>query len=489
VAALAAGALLPLAFAPWGLFPLAVLCPALLFRLWLRAEPGPAFRLGLLFGLGYFGFGVGWLHISISRFGGVNLALAVAATAVIVFILALYPAAIGWCVRRYRPRSAALALTGVFPAAWVLGEWLRGLLFSGFPWLQLGYSQVDSPLGAFAPLQGVLGVGWVVCILAGLVVLIGTGHPLWRRGVVAVLAIALAAFAVDRIRWTAANGAPLEVALVQGSVPLELKWRDGLRQFSVDRYVGLSADHWQADIVVWPETAIPAFRHDVAELYEALAQRAAQGGVDFYTGVPIRDAADGRYYNSVELLGAAGGVYQKRHLVPFGEYLPYKNLLGRVFAFLDIPMSDFSAGDGSAPPLLAGRHAMVGVSICYEDVFGAEIRRAVPQAELLINVSNDAWFGNSAAPHQHLEIARLRARETGRWLLRATNSGISAVIDERGGLRAQTGLFDPTVLTAGAERRSGLTPYGRFGDVALLLLCVALCAASCRRRQDAAAVQ
>ena len=464
------GAALPFAFAPWNLPLLAIASPALLFFLWLNARPLEAFRRGFLFGLGMFGVGVSWLHVSMYEFGGMNLAAAVAATAVVVAYLALFPACVGFLSRRCDRGGGMPHMLCVVPSLWTLGEWVRSWLFSGFPWLNLGYSQTDTLLGGFAVTGGVFALSAVLAIMAGALVIVCTGGRHQRiLAIVITVLIAAAAWAAGKPEWTRSTGVVLKATLIQGAIPQQLKWRDEQRLISLQVYRELTEPHWNSDIIVWPETAIPAFKHQVQDYLDDIARRASANGADLYVGLPYLDAGRGGYFNSVFLLNHEESAYHKRHLVPFGEYLPLGSTLRGAFNFLQIPMSDFSAGD-QPKPVIAGDNAIAGISICYEDTFGEEVIQALPESQILINVSNDAWFGDSAAPHQHLQMARMRALETGRYLLRATNTGISAVIDDRGVILARSPQFAPSALGSAVELREGLTPYARFGNMPIVIV-------------------
>jgi apolipoprotein N-acyltransferase len=495
---------LPLAFAPVGWFPLALIAPALLFALWLEVPPPRAFRRGWLFGAGLFGVGVSWIYVSISQYGGVSLLSSLSLTALFVALMALYPALLGYLVARLYPgRGAGKALL-ILPAAWTLFEWLRGWLFTGFPWLDLGYSQIDTPLSGLAPWLGVYGVSWATAASAALLLEALRLRRPYR--VAARLAVGGAAFAalwggawlLGRVEWTHPASAPIRVSLVQGDIAQRLKWRPEERQATMDRYARLTAGHWDSRLIVWPETAVPLFYHQVADTFMAALERDARAhGADLLVGVPVLDEATESYYNSLVKLGAqvgasAGGgtrpgdspsFYHKRHLVPFTEYLPLKQVLGGVVELLDVPMSDFSPGPARQPPLqVAGTRA--GASICYEIAFGDEVIRALPDAELLVNVSNDAWFGHSLAPYQHLQIARMRALETGRPLLRATNTGITAIVDHRGKVTAALPQFEADVLTATVQPRGGATPYVRLGNLPVVLAVALILGTGLLRRRS-----
>ncbi len=468
LAALVAGASLPLAFAPFHLFPLAILAPAVLFVLWLGVPPAAAAWRGWLFGLGQFGVGVSWIHESF-RFSQMAAPVAVLLTGLFVVFLALYPALLGYLLARFTPPGDRIRLGLAYPAGWVLAEWVRGWLLGGFPWLNLGYSEVDAPLAGLAPLLGVYGLSWAVALSAGLVALVarerGRSRVAWGLGLVLLWGAAAAA---GRVRWTHDLGKPVSVVLVQGNVPQDVKWLPDQRRRTVERYLSLTRAHWGADLIVWPETAVPAFYHQAESVLDELGREASAAGTEVLLGIPVDDPASGRYFNSVVALGPEDGMYHKRHLVPFGEYVPLKELLGPVLDILQAPVSNFSAGPAHQAPLrVAGQK--VGVSICYEDVFGEEVIQDLPEATVLVNVSNDAWFGDSIAPHQHLEMARMRALETGRYLLRATNTGISAVIGPHGTILARSPQFEADALSARVVGREGATPYVRAGNVPVIL--------------------
>lgn len=488
--ALIAGGVLPLAFAPVGWFPLAVLSPALLFWLWRDAAPGRAAWLGWLFGLGQFGVGVSWVYVAIHDFGHTPAPLAGLLTAIFVVVLALYPALVGWVGRRFGaglPPSAALLLW--WPALWVWGEWLRSTLLGGFPWLNLGYAQIDTPLVGYAPVVGVFGLGWLAAFTAGALVY-ATGAA--RRPLPRVLPLLLAAMlwlggvSLAGGAWTTPVGDPIDVALVQGNVPQDTKWDPAAIDRRLNRYAELSlARFGSVDLVVWPENAVTVFYHQLKEHYfDWLEDEARQAGTDLLLGVPVLADDGERYYTGIMSLGRETQFYFKRHLVPFGEYVPLEDVLRGLIGFFDLPMSRFLPGPPAQPPLPAAG-VRAATSVCYEDAFGAAVAESLDGAELLVNGSNNAWYGDSLAPHQHLQISRMRAVETGRPMLRATTNGISAVIDPFGRIIGRSPQFETYVLTATVQPMQGATPYVRFGDWPVLIGLAALVAAAAglRRRK------
>ena len=441
--------------------------------LWRRDGAARAAWRGFLFGLGQFGVGVSWLYVALHEFGNMPGPLAAFALLLFFAFLAAYPAALGWVQARAFARGRAVHAVLVLPGLWVLWEWVRGWFLTGFPWLHLGYSQIDTPLAGFAPLLGVYGVSLAAVASAGLAAEAwARRRGAWPAPVAALALLWLGGWLAGRVDWVEPDGAPLRVAIVQGNVPLAEKWYPRYRQTILNRYRELTLGLTEADLVVWPEAAVPAYRDELEAGYLAdLAGIAHARGMDILLGVLEQASADGRrvYYNSALAVGGTGPAYRKHHLVPFGEYLPFKGLFGWLLATLDIPMSDFSAGPADQGPMrLAGR--ALGVSICYEFAFGEEIIRALPQAQVLVNISEDAWYGDSFAPHQHQQMVRMRAREAGRPLLRATNTGVSALIDHRGRVTARAPQFEVAVLTGTVQPMRGATPYVRAGNYAAIAL-------------------
>jgi apolipoprotein N-acyltransferase len=466
--ALLAGAAAVLAFAPVGLYPLALVCFAILIHQWQNVSPREGFWLGFAFGMGLFLVGVSWVFVSLSEFGGMPAPLAGIATLGFCVLLALFTGFAGWLQARI-PASAALRATLVVPACWTLGEWLRSWVFTGFPWLSAGYAATGWPIQGIAPIAGVFGMSFVTVSLAGLAWMIAMRQ---RRVAAALVFVAVvsAAEGLRHVEWTTPSGAPVTAALLQGNVAQDLKFRPERYLRTLDTYARL-ADGSMAKLIVFPETALPRLLDQVDPAYLAgLTAIARRNGGDMILGVPVRDG--GRYYNSVIVLGGSGSqLYHKSHLVPFGEFVP--PAFGWVMQWLRIPLSDFSRGPAGQPPLSAAGER-VAISVCYEDAFGDELGARAAGATLLVNVSNVAWFGDSLAPSQHLQIARLRAVESGRMHLAATNTGVTAAIDRDGRVLARLPPFHEGRLEIAAQGYGGTTPYLRFADSPILLLALAI---------------
>jgi apolipoprotein N-acyltransferase len=492
LAALAGAATVP-GFAPFYLFPLPIATIALLIVLWRRAASRrDAALIGFGFGLGYFLTGVSWVYVSLHDFGAMPALLAGIVTLLFCAYLALHPAITGWIYHALGARSKLVTLAAL-PALWTLADWLRGWLWTGFPWIALGYSQVpDSPLAGYLPVLGIYGASLAVVASAALIVTLWSrrkdaggrsqaegvgGLPrafvsvIDRPALLVLVAIWAGGYALTQIEWTQPAGGPVAVSLLQGNIPQEMKWRADKIRSTLDTYRTLVAAS-NSRLIILPETALPLFLHDIPQDYlDVLSMYARGNGGDILIGVPERsDTRD--YYNSVLSFGAAPTqTYRKSHLVPFGEFVPLKPLFGWFFEVTQIPLLDFARGADTQQPLaVAGQH--VAINICYEDAFGAEIIRQLPQATLLVNVSNVAWFGHSVAPQQHLQISQARALETGRYMLRATNTGMTAIIDQHGKVQNVAPEFTTAVVTGEVQGFAGATPYVRWGNAPAITACL-----------------
>lgn len=486
--AAAVGGFAVLAYAPFALATVVVIALALLYELLVGRSQREGFLLGWAFGIGLLGFGVFWIRISLNEFGNMGVWLAHLLTLLFILAMAVYYGLLGWLVARLSSRSPRIGPLLVFPALWVLLEWMRGWFLTGFPWLNAGNTQVDGPLAGFAPLIGVYGLGLLVALSAGLLWGLVRFRGKARVAVAAALAVLwLSGVGLFRLEWTEPYGVPLRAAVLQANIEQSLKWKPDSRMPTLRAYVELTRESYGSDVIVWPETAVPDFLDRVREPFiEPLSEEAREEGAQLVIGIPFLDRDRGTYYNGLLSVGDGEDLYAKRHLVPFGEFMPFKGLLGPLVEAFEIPMSDFSAGDAAQPLLRVGPH-LAGVSICYEDAFAAEVIEGLPDAAFLINVSNDAWFGDSLAPHQHLAIARMRALENERWMLRSTNTGISAIVDYKGRVVGTVPAFERGSFSAEIQTRTGATPFAYVGNwlavgTAFFMLGVALLLSWRRKR-------
>lgn len=471
------GALSVLSFAPYYLFPLSILAIAGLCLYWIQANnPWQAAKIGFVFGLGLHTVGTYWIYISLHDFGQMPPLFAALCTFLLSAFMALFPALAGALSVRLTPNILLRILIAV-PILWALSDWTRSWIFTGFPWLTMGYSQVPySPLAGFMPVIGVYGVSMLVVLSAGLLACWFTRlrQPLTRRHDVIILFIALwgIGFALKFVDWTQQTGAPVKVALLQGNISQDIKWAPEIAQQTIERYLSM-VEASDAKLIVMPETALPLLSTDLPEsVITRLQQHAAKTQGDVLVG--LVESENGEYFNSMLSIGSGvSATYRKSHLVPFGEFIPLKQAFGWIYRdLLNMPLSDMSRGSIHQQPMhIAGQQ--VAINICYEDVFGEEIIRQLPQASLLVNVSNDAWYGQSYAAEQHMQFSQARALESGRMMLRATNTGATAAIDPKGYVFAHAPHFEQTTLNVMAQGYSGSTPYVWFGNWPFLILSIA----------------
>jgi apolipoprotein N-acyltransferase len=490
--AFGAGTLATLAFAPFQWTVLVMVSQALLFGILFRRPqtPARALWLGWLYGVGLFLTGIYWIAICLSVFGVPSIFIALAGMLGLVAVMALYPALFAYLAVKVLDRADFTRLALGIPALWTLTEWLRGWLFSGFPWLALGYTQTDGLLRGLAPIVGVYGLTWCISLSSTAILLLFLGWRARARTGFIVSGLAGAVWlggglAVG-LSWTTADERALKIALVQGDVAQREKWDPAKRTGTLARYAALTEPLWgETDLVVWPETALPSVSDLIRPYLNALDERGKESQTDILLGILVRETGKTNIYNGLMSFGSSRAAYYKQHLVPFGEYIPLQGILGKPLLALGIKLIPVEDGIKRKPVLrIAGID--VGTSICYEDIFGEEVIQALPEAALLVNASNDAWFGTSTAPYQHLQIARMRALETGRYLLRATNTGISAVIAPDGKVLARSPQFESHVLRATVQAHRGMTPYARLGNstvVTISSLSLGLVLVGVRRRK------
>ena len=490
LAAVPAGAAhaLSLSFLPGPLaWPAQLLLLAL--GLWLASGAGNRRQAGLIgagFAMGHFGIGLCWLHVSMHDHGGMPWLLAALALLLFCAYLALWPA-LALLVAHERPGWRWVA--GV-AGAWSLAEAARGWVFTGFPWLSIGYAHVDGPLGGLAPLVGVYGVGLAAAAVAALVALAarrwreqGWRDRAWRGPAIAAAAVLLAGTALGQLRFTQIAGEPLSVRLVQGNIGQSMKF-DPPAAMQAMRWYAAQVAESRARLTVLPETAwVVPWTHTPPEIAATVLEGLRASGGALLLGVPIVDAVPGsapRVSNSALLITGSGPGprYDKQHLVPFGEFIPWG--FEWFVRLMRIPMGSFGRGAAPQPPFLVDGQR-VAANICYEDLFGEEIAaqvRAPVSAGVLVNMSNLGWFGDSHALPQHLQISRMRALETGRPMLRATNTGVTALIDHQGQVQARLPTARPGVIDTQVQATTGLTPYASLGNLPALLLAGALLAAA-----------
>lgn len=459
--ALISGAALVLAFAPFGYYLIAELSLVALLFTWHKAKsPKQAFWLGWSYGLAFFGWGAHWIYISIHNFGHAPIPIAALILAIMVAYLALYPAITGYLLKKF-PKCNWLTYIIIFPILWTSLEWVRGWMISGFPWLFLGYGHINSAISSWATIFGVYGVSFVIAQTAGAIFCIFLYYKKIKPVLLFTTLIAALwglGYYLNTINWTTAINKPIQVSLVQGNISLEQKWDEAQLLNILNTYVNLTTQNFASKIIVWPEAAIPAFEHNISSYLTKLSKLAKEHDTTILSGIMFHDDNTQNYYNGVITLGANSGRYYKRHLVPFGEYMPLNSILSWLRYYLDIPMSGFSSGSAKQPKILIQKNP-IAPFVCYEIAYPSLVLDYMPQAGLIVTVSDDSWFGESIAAAQHLEIAQMRSLEVGRYQLLTASTGITAIIDAKGRVLNRLPEFKLGVLTDNIQLLSGATPW------------------------------
>jgi len=488
--ALVAGVLLALSYAPHEWWPLAIASPALLIWLWEGASPRRAAVLGFWFNAGTFSVGTYWLYIAIKEIGHAPLALALFLMVGLVAIMGAYHALLGWIVAKYLPERGPLRWLVGIPGAWLLIEWVRSWFLSGFGWLALGYAHTDNWLGSLAPVVGQYGLGLLTLLMAGGLVALLLGDRR-ARTVAGALYVAVwgVAFAMRGIEWTEPYSRPITVAVVQGAIPQDEKWIDGNLESILDVYRTRTREAHGAALIVWPESAVPDLANNHIDYFREVYGEASAHGSALLMGALREEenekTGEEEFYNSVLVMDKSTpgvGWYNKHHLVPFTEFVPVPGFVRQWLKLMTLPYSDFNRGAAVQPPLEAAGQR-ISASVCYEDAYGATQLPALRTATLLVNVTNDAWFGHSSARYQHLQISRMRAMEAGRPMVRAANDGVSAVIDQHGTIVRSAPEYEVNVMRAELQPRIGLTPYARGGNWPVVCLSLVFCLGSAYLRR------
>jgi apolipoprotein N-acyltransferase len=487
MSALIAGGLLAFAFAPMDIYFLAFFSPAILLLLWIHSTAKRAFILGLFFGIGFYGIGVSWVFISIHQFGHTSVFLASLITGLFIFILASLTGIQGFLFNYFFPRNTFFKLYLIFPSAWAITEWVRSWIFTGFPWLLLGTSQVNTPLSGYAPLLGIYGLSFLVTLMASLFLTLFC--PFFNERfdcrldlknfhyflpLAALIILGVGGYTLKGIPWTHIKGKPIQISLIQANIPQEIKWEPLYQKAALKRYQQLTQAHWNSQLIVWPEAAVPFLLNQVEPFLKQLDIQAKQHKTSLVIGIPIQKGF--QYYNGMISLGLDHATYYKQRLVIFGEYLPWWILWAHgLLNLLDIPMSGFSPGP-SHQPLFKAAHLNLGTFICYEIAYSDLVQHALKNhAELLLTINDDAWFGRSFALAQHLQIGRFQALATGRYLAFLSNTGLTAIVTPKGKVIAKLPAFKTGVLTGQIYKSKGFTPWIYLGDSPIILFLVGLC--------------
>lgn len=471
------GASATLAFAPYSIWPFAFVAPLALLVLIHQQTTKKSTWLGFFWGIGYFGTGISWVHISIDNFGGMPMAAGLFLMIGLISYLALYPMLFTFLLQRFFTSHTLTKYLLTIPALWLVTDWLRGWVFTGFPWLWLGYSQIDSPFSAWGPIFGVEGITAVIMISVGAI----TYALLERKWALLLIPAILGAtsFAIKPFDWVTPQPEKVtKVALIQGNINQALKWLPSERWPTIMKYMDLTRENWDADLIIWPEAAVPALEIEIPSFLRNLDSAATMNNSTVITGI-VGQSPTGNFYNNIISLGVNGTNgydyleqprYSKHHLLPFGEFVPFEALLRPLAPIFNLPMSSFSRGDYIQPNIEAsGTH--LAPALCYEIVYGEQVRENITeQTDYILTLSNDAWFGTSIGPLQHMEMAQMRALETGKPVIRSTNNGVTAITDHRGKITDQIPQFTMAVLRGEVIPTTGTTPYRYWGTWPLYFL-------------------
>ncbi len=483
------GALLPLALAPFNFWPIAIPCIAVLFYKLQHQSLKQAIVKASVFGFAMFFAGVSWVYVSIHEHGFIPAPLALLATTLFCLFLALL-FALPFALSALIPQRSSSWLLGL-PAIWVLSEWFRSWIFTGFPWLYAGYSHTDTWLSGWAPIGGVMWLSFITALAAATLAqigqtLIGRKQPIQvgvKISCLLLVALTTSGYLLHSVTWTQETGKKLSVVLIQPNTDQNKKWSASERQSILDQLQEQTEPHWGVDLIVWPEAAIPATPKRVSGFLIGMDKAAKVNQTALLTGIPTQDRSSGKYYNSVLALGAASGQYDKTRLVPFGEYVPLEGLLRGLIRFFNLPMSSFSLGAQDQSLLTIAGEPMA-TAICYEIVYPDLVARISREATLLLTVSNDAWFGDSFAPQQHMQMARMRAIENAKPMLRGTSNGVTAIVDHRGKIEKQLEQFSAGELSGNITPRSGQTFFAQTGSWPVVIMALLICGGLITRKHS-----
>ena len=459
--------------------------PFIIFPIWFAIQStcdSHSFKAAWSFNFGYFAAGISWVHVSIADHGGLPLIVSIGMMAVLCAYLALFPAISMHLTQRYSKKQYWPFL---LPFAWLIFEWVRAHFMTGFPWLSIGYSQINGPLGGWIPIVGEIGISAIfilVTVSIGLCISLWSNKRAFRmtlvQSMIITLIVGISGAVLNTVDWAEPTGSIKRVSMVQGNIEQTVRWVPEQDRPTMQKYWNLTAEHWDSDLIIWPEAAIPKLEVAASGFLTQLDNKATQSNTALITGIVDYDYGNKKIYNNLLSLGndESGqnkvpysyqhrNRFAKHHLLPIGEFVPFESFLRDVAPIFDLPMSSFTRGNYVQSNLLANGIALAP-AICFEIAFPSQIRANLyDDTDAIITVSNDAWFGNSHGPHQHLQIAQMRAKEFGLPVLRSTNTGVTAFIDHRGHISDIAPQFKDTVLTQNIQLVSGETPYRIFGNV------------------------
>ena len=464
------GAIFPLGLAPFNLWPAVIVSMAILFQSLRQPSIKQAFFNAATYGFGLFLTGASWLYVSIHEYGFIAAPLAVIATTLFcLFLAAIF--AFPFMLAAFLPSTSIPLMLGL-PAIWVISEWVRSWIFTGFPWLYAGYSHTETWLNGWAPIGGVLSLSFFSALTAMLFLWLVQGMEQRRSTLslsVILMVLTISGYLLQQVNWTKDIGKPLTVALIQPNIAQNEKWSVEKRRTILTQLAAQTEAYWGHDIIIWPEAAVPRTPKRIPVFMQNLERKANDSGSTLLTGIITQDGEQGRYYNSVLAVGDQSGQYHKTRLVPFGEYVPLESLLRGLIQFFDLPMSSLSVGPSNQIPLTVQKQ-LIATAICYEVVYPDLVARISRQASLIVTVSNDTWFGESLGPLQHMQMVQMRALENAKPIIRGTNNGISGLVDQRGNIYGRMDQNSIDELSGVVQPRAGQTPFSITGSWPIIFL-------------------
>lgn len=475
------GIILCFSFAPFYAWFLAIFIPAIIFKLWQKLSLKMAVLNGFVFGLGFYAAGTSWIYQSIAHFSQASVLASIALTSLFVIYFSCFFALLAFILKRFFDLRSNWQILLIFPALWVLMEWMIGHLLTGFPWLLIGYTQISSPLHVFAPYVGVYGLSYITIFMSAILVVLtqqGQTKSYWGTWALLAIIVGLSTWA-KHVDWTKPTNKLQTVSIVQAQIQPTLKWLPTTLPHIENTYSELSAPYWQkSNLIIWPESALPIQPQQIQPWLSMIAAKLKINHNHLITGI-ITSNKQEQYFNSAMLLSPnqAPQFVNKRHLVPFGEYFPLRSIFGFIYDAFQVPMSDLSAG-ASKQNLLHYGSWKIAPYICYEIAYPDEVMSTLSNANLLLVISDDSWFGHSFASYQHLGIAQMRALETGRYLIFSNDTGPSAIIKQNGSIAKQTTRDEQSVLIGTVEQMTGKTPFMKWHNWPILLLALAALATS-----------
>lgn len=464
------GAIFPLGLAPFNLWPAVIVSMAILFQSLRQPSIKQAFVNATTYGFGLFLTGASWLYVSIHEYGFIAAPLAVIATTLFcLFLAAIF--AVPFMLAAFLPSTSISLILGL-PAIWVISEWVRSWVFTGFPWLYAGYSHTETWLNGWAPIGGVLSLSFFSALTAMLFLWFVQGIGQRRSTLslsVILMVLTISGYLLQQVTWTKDIGEPLTVALIQPNIAQNEKWSVEKRRAILTQLAAQTEAYWGHDMIIWPEAAVPSIPKSIPVFMQNLERKANDSGSTLLTGIITQDSEQGRFYNSVLAVGGQSGQYHKTRLVPFGEYVPLESLLRGLIQFFDLPMSSLSVGPSNQLPLTVQKQ-LIATAICYEVVYPDLVARNSREASLIITVSNDTWFGESLGPLQHMQMVQMRALENAKPIIRGTNNGISGLVDQRGNIYGRMDQNSIDELSGVVQPRAGQTPFSITGSWPIIFL-------------------